>query len=89
MPSVEKPKAKTYDELLSEVPAEAREEIARARNHRARMMEGRDQMLTESTLLQASVRRLRYRHDLNKTRIGALLGLSRKRIDQILEKSGV
>jgi hypothetical protein len=73
---------KEFDEL----PIRVREDVARARNAHVRMTAAREEMMSYSAALKAHVRILHNKHDLNASRIAALLGLSRTRVLDILGK---
>ena len=80
-----KNKERTYDELLAMVPAQARPDVASAKNQRIRLLAAHEGLRTESAVFKAKVRVLRDRWGMNPYMIARLMGLSRTRIVELLE----
>lgn len=77
---------KTFDQLLAELPANARAVAAKARNARIRVTAHHEGMLEQSKVLKSHVRVLRHRYGLGAQHIGRLVGVSRTRVLQILRE---
>lgn len=75
-----------YDTLLAEIPPKLRPKVAEVKNAQVRAAKAQKEWYDQSRTFRAGVRSLHYRHGMNQTAIARLLGLSRARIAQIVEK---
>jgi hypothetical protein len=77
---------KSYDDLLKEIPANARLLVAQTRNRRILMAQHYESWKEDSVYVKTAIRQLKHKYGLNPYRIAALLNMGRTRVVQILDE---
>lgn len=76
---------KTWDEMLRELPAPARQTAAAARNAKIRVQAATNLRDEAASVLRRHVRTLHHKHGLTANGIANLLGYSRTRVKDLIE----